>query len=57
MEIFQNEHLVSPIRRDLLNLLGAFIGAWTISAFGEELLFRGYLLNRFSELFGRSRLG
>jgi membrane protease YdiL (CAAX protease family) len=28
---------------------------WTLFAFGEELIFRGYLLNRIADLVGRSR--
>jgi membrane protease YdiL (CAAX protease family) len=31
--------------------------AWTIAAFGEEMVFRGYLMNRVADLFDRSRLG
>jgi membrane protease YdiL (CAAX protease family) len=30
---------------------------WTIAAFGEELVYRGYLLNRFADLFERSQAG
>src|SRR5215510_12056710 len=38
-----------------LALLG--LGAvWTLAAFGEELAFRGYLLNRVADLFGRTRV-
>jgi membrane protease YdiL (CAAX protease family) len=31
--------------------------SWTIGAFGEEMVYRGYLLNRAAGLFGRSRAG
>ncbi len=30
---------------------------WLWAAFGEEMLFRGYLITRFAELFGNRRLG
>jgi membrane protease YdiL (CAAX protease family) len=30
---------------------------WTIVAFGEEMVFRGYLMNRIADLVGRSRTG
>jgi hypothetical protein len=29
---------------------------WTLAAFGEELVYRGYLLNRMNDLIGRMRL-
>ena len=28
---------------------------WTLAAFGEEMVYRGYLLNRFLDLFGTSK--
>lgn len=30
---------------------------WTFAAFGEEMAYRGYLLNRFADLFGRTNFG
>ncbi len=30
---------------------------WTLFAFGEELIFRGYLMNRVADLIGRTRVG
>jgi membrane protease YdiL (CAAX protease family) len=30
---------------------------WTFAAFGEELSYRGYLLTRAADIFGRSRIG
>ena len=30
---------------------------WTLFAFGEELIFRGYLMNRIADLIGRTRVG
>jgi len=40
----------------------ATLGIWlaqalTLAAFGEELVFRGYLMNRVADLFGKKRLG
>jgi hypothetical protein len=38
------------------NLLGlALLLTWTLAAFGEELVYRGYLMNRVADLFGRNR--
>jgi membrane protease YdiL (CAAX protease family) len=31
--------------------------AWVLAAFGEEAVYRGYLLNRCADLFGRSAIG
>jgi membrane protease YdiL (CAAX protease family) len=37
-------------------LLGiALLLTWTLAAFGEELVYRGYLMNRVAELLGESR--
>jgi len=36
-----------------LLILGILL-AWILAAFGEETVWRGYLLNRFAEVFGRS---
>lgn len=39
-----------------LNLLLIFLALnWVLAAFGEELAFRGYLMNRFADVFNRSR--
>lgn len=32
-------------------------GSWTLAALGEELVWRGYFLNRIADLFGRDRWG
>jgi len=32
----------------------AILGAWTLAAFGEELVYRGYLMNRVADLFNRT---
>lgn len=36
-----------------LLILGIVL-AWVLAAFGEEMVWRGYILNRFGEIFGRS---
>lgn len=36
-------------------LLISLLIAWTIAAFGEEMVYRGYLMNRVSFLFGETR--
>jgi membrane protease YdiL (CAAX protease family) len=36
-----------------LLILGIVL-AWVLAAFGEEIVWRGYLLNRVAEIFGRS---
>ena len=33
----------------------ALLLTWTLAAFGEELVFRGYLMNRAADLFGQTR--
>jgi uncharacterized protein len=33
----------------------AILGAWTLAAFGEEMVYRGYLMNRVADLFNRRR--
>jgi len=38
-------------------LLLLIAAAWIVAALGEELVWRGYVLNRAADLFGRSRLG
>ncbi|MEW6086589.1 MAG: CPBP family intramembrane glutamic endopeptidase [Chloroflexota bacterium] len=44
--------------RGNLSLLGvSLIVSWTLAAFGEEMVYRGYLLNRLADLFGRSAAG
>jgi len=38
-------------------LLLALALTWTLAAFGEEMAYRGYLLNRMADVVGRSRAG
>ncbi len=33
----------------------AILLTWTLAAFGEEMVYRGYLMNRVADLFGRKR--
>jgi hypothetical protein len=51
-----------PDLSDLRPLVGnptmlaiALLLTWSLAAFGEELVYRGYLMNRVAELLGRSR--
>jgi CAAX protease family protein len=37
--------------------LAALALSWSLAAFGEEMVWRGYLLNRAADLFGRTRTG
>ncbi len=39
-----------------LLILGIVL-AWVLAGFGEEMVYRGYLLNRVADLFGRSTIG
>ncbi len=47
----------SLLRGNLVLLLAALALTWTEAAFLEEMFFRGYLLNRITDLFGRERAG
>jgi membrane protease YdiL (CAAX protease family) len=49
LEIFQ------ALRGNLKWTLLALLGAWTLAAFGEEMVYRGYLMNRVADLFHRTR--
>ncbi|MGO9481958.1 MAG: type II CAAX prenyl endopeptidase Rce1 family protein, partial [Candidatus Kryptoniota bacterium] len=52
-----NNARVESVRGNLRNLLLWLLAVWTIVAFGEEMIFRGYLMNRIADLVGRSRTG
>jgi membrane protease YdiL (CAAX protease family) len=43
------------LRGDLKWTLIAIAGAWTLAAFGEEMVYRGYLMNRVADLMNRTR--
>jgi len=44
------------LRGNLPLLITAVLSIWISAAFGEEILVRGFLLNRFAEMLGESRL-
>ena len=47
---------LKDIRGNLI-LLFIFLGlSWTLAAFGEEICFRGFLMNRLAQVFGESRV-
>lgn len=50
LEVFRALH--GNIKWTLL----ALAGTWTIAAFGEEMVYRGYLMNRVADLMNRTRL-
>jgi uncharacterized protein len=52
-----NNSRFENIRGNLIALLGWLSVAWAIAAFGEEMIFRGYLMNRIADIVGRSRTG
>ena len=45
------------IRGNVFALMAWLFVAWTLAAFGEEMVFRGYLMNRISDLVGNGRTG
>jgi len=49
LELFQALH--GNVKWTLL----AIAGAWTLAAFGEEMVYRGYLMNRLADFFDRGR--
>lgn len=42
-----------PLRGNLTNLLMFLPFVWISAAFGEEIIFRGYLMTRFASVFGK----
>jgi hypothetical protein len=44
-----------PLIGNLKLTLLFILFAWTLAAFGEELVYRGYLMNRVADLFNRTR--
>ncbi len=70
LELFATQPLLTrllnkgPDLHELQQLVGntkilvlAIVLAWVLAAFGEETVWRGYLLNRCADLFGRSTIG
>jgi membrane protease YdiL (CAAX protease family) len=45
------------VRGNLPVLMGWLSVAWTLAAFGEEMIFRGYFMNRIADLLGSGRTG
>ena len=45
------------VRGNLPALIGWLSVAWTLAAFGEEMIFRGYFMNRIVDLSGNGRAG
>ena len=48
---------MEDIRGDASALWPWLAQAWTLAAFGEEMVFRGYLIGRVADLAGHSRIG
>jgi len=42
-----------PPHESILDFIYNLVGSWTSAGFAEEMIFRGYLLNRLADLFGR----
>jgi len=47
----------APLEHNLPLLILWLTITWTVAAFAEELVYRGYLLNRVADLFGQGRAG
>jgi membrane protease YdiL (CAAX protease family) len=47
----------SSVPGNLISLVGWLVLSWTLAAFGEEIAYRGYLINRFSDLSGKTEVG
>jgi membrane protease YdiL (CAAX protease family) len=47
--------LFRALRGDTKWTLLAIAGAWTLAAFGDEMVYRGYLMNRIPDLMNRTR--
>jgi len=45
------------LRGNLTALISGLIIVWTLAAFGEEMVFRGYILNRLASLFKSEKTG
>ncbi len=45
------------LRGNLPLLLVSLVGVWVTAAFGEEMLVRGFLMNRLADLCGQTKLG
>lgn len=47
----------APLIGNTFFLFLSLVVSWTLAAFGEELVFRGYLMNRVADLVGATRAG
>ena len=45
-----------PYKGNLPAMISLFIYMWVSAAFGEEIIFRGYLMRQFTKFFGSSKL-
>ncbi|HEX2079621.1 MAG TPA: type II CAAX endopeptidase family protein [Longimicrobium sp.] len=52
-----DQSVFEPLRGNLRVLLASLLLAWTLAAFGEEMVFRGYLMRRLTDLVGGTRVG
>jgi len=48
---------ITTVHNNISLLIFWLVISWTTAAFGEEMVFRGYLLNRFADLFEHSPAG
>jgi membrane protease YdiL (CAAX protease family) len=47
----------APLIGNKFFLVFSLVASWTLAAFGEELVYRGYLMNRVADLVGATRTG
>ena len=47
----------APLIGNKFFLVLSLVASWTLAAFGEELVYRGYIMNRVADLVGASRAG
>ncbi len=70
MELFFTQPLIASVFHEMPDLsafarvqgntkwlMGSLVLTWTLFAFGEEVVFRGYLMNRVADLFTNPRVG
>lgn len=48
--------LFDPLKGDLPTTLSTIVIVWITAAFGEEIVFRGYLMRQFTKFFGSSTM-
>ena len=52
-----NLQIFSSVHHNSVFFIGTLIASWTEAAFAEEMVFRGYLMNRLADMFGHNFLG